>query len=97
MKKVNPFKKQSMRYTSTGRVYLRLADRFDMSEENREILDKLLDEPDNVDEFFGADSDWEGKVRNLFPISKTNSPLFVSAMWRIVSDEQDLRRQIRLN
>lgn len=96
-KKVDPFKKSSMRHTRTGRVYLRLADRFDMSTENRKILNGFMDEPDNVDRFFGADLDWEEKVRALFSINKTDPSLFTSAMWGISRDERELSRQVKLN
>lgn len=87
----------TMRQSQIGRVYLKLAYRFNMSVENQKLLDGFLNEPNNIDSFLGADSIWENKVRALFPIYNSDRHLFISAMWGITEEEAKLTKQIKLN
>lgn len=90
-------KEHSMRQTSTGIVFLKMADIFDMSEEDRKKLDALLDEPDNETEFSGADVDWTIKVYELFPIKVEDKYLWYAEFWRVVHDNRIIRRQMAFN
>lgn len=87
----------SMRQTSTGSIYMQLADIFDMSEDNRKKLDALLDEPDNETEYAGAHVDWLIKVKELFPIIITDKYLWYGELCQIVRDTTNMRRMQALN
>lgn len=90
-------KEHSMRQTSTGIIFLQLADIFDMPEDDRKKLDALLDEPDNENEFIGADVDWTNKVYELFPIKTQDKYLWYAEFWRVVHDNKIIRKQMTLN
>ena len=77
-----------------GDIYLDLADRFDLSQEKRELLDKLLDEPDG-DIFYLAE--WEMRARALFDVWKEDNLLFHNALFGIAQYHRELRRQRKLN
>lgn len=86
--------KGSIRETSMGINYLDLADRFNISQNKRNQLSMLLDEPDG-DIFYCAE--WENKARECFDVYKEDRILFYNAFIGIVKYNSDLRRQIALN
>jgi len=90
--------KENMGVTWTGIAYLRMADTFNISAENRIKLIDLMNEPDcEKSDWFEKMVPWEDSVRKLFDVFQTDRNTFYCVLSGILDDNKKIKKMMSEN